>query len=60
MYELESYEDFKKLVDELDEKYKKEKGKDWEWGGYPSHDRIMYEALKKYIEDNFLDGKEVS
>ena len=53
MYELESYEDFKKLIAELEEKFRDEQEKDWDWGYYPGHPKLMYEALKKYVAEQF-------
>ena len=59
MYELESYEDFKKLIEELDEKYRLEED-DWSWGMYSKDNKILYEGLKKYVAEHFPDEEEKS
>ena len=51
MYELGTKEDFKKLIEELEERYKEESGDNYYI--YPTHSELMYKSLKKYFEENF-------
>jgi len=55
MYDIGTYEDFKRLIAELNDRYNEEKP--FEWGYYPNHSKLMYEAMKKYIEENYEDDE---